>query len=71
MAVLARDTESRGSGTSAMIALAASMRNFGFEVRAGAPRRSHASSFFMSCWRFCSTTAACRARSARARIQAA
>ena len=35
---------SRGGGTSSMRALAASMRNFGFDVRAGGPRRSHASS---------------------------
>ena len=35
---------SRGSGSSAISALAASMRNFGFDVRAGGPRRSHASS---------------------------
>ena len=37
-------TLSRISGTSAMSAFAASMRNFGFDVRAGGPRRSHASS---------------------------
>ena len=49
MAIFARDTESRGAGTSSMMALAASMRNFGLDVRAGAPRRSQASSFFTSC----------------------
>ncbi len=35
---------SRAGGSVSISALAASMRNFGFEVRAGAPRRSHASS---------------------------
>ena len=49
VAIFARDTESRGAGTSSMMALAASMRNFGLDVRAGAPRRSQASSFFTSC----------------------
>ena len=37
-------SRSRGGGTSSISALAASMRNFGFAVRAGAPRRSQASS---------------------------
>ena len=37
-------TRSRTSGSSAISSLAASMRNFGFDVRAGGPRRSHASS---------------------------
>ncbi len=36
------DTASRGSGTSAIRAFAASMRNLGFDVRAGGPRRNHA-----------------------------
>ena len=35
---------SRGGGSSAISSLAASMRNFGLLVRAGGPRRSHASS---------------------------
>ena len=42
---------SRGSGSSAISAFAASMRNFGLEVRAGGPRRSHASSLRRSCRR--------------------
>ena len=37
-------SRSRGGGSSAIRASAASMRNFGFEVRAGGPRRSQASS---------------------------
>ena len=56
VAILLRAVESRGSGTSAIRALAASMRNLGLAVRAGAPRRSQASSFFTSCWRLLSTT---------------
>ena len=37
-------SRSRGGGTSSMSELAASIRNLGFEVRAGGPRRSQASS---------------------------
>ncbi len=72
-AVARRDssTRSRGGGTSAMRALAASMRNFGLEVRAGAPRRSQASSFFMRFCRLASAEAACRSRSTRCRTYAA
>ncbi len=54
-----------------MRALAASIRNLGLAVRAGAPRRSHASSFFMRFWRFASETAALRSRSTRCRMYAA
>ena len=55
----------RTGGTSAMSWLAASMRNFGFDVRAGAPRRSHASSLRMRFCRFCSVAALIRSRSTR------
>ena len=58
---------SRGSGSSAMSALAASMRNFGFAVRAGGPRRSQASSLRRSFWRRSSRTAATGARARRGR----
>ena len=59
---------SRASGSSAISALAASIRNFGFDVRAGGPRRSQASSLRISCWRRSSRAAACaRARRGRAR----
>ena len=44
VANLCSSSRSRGGGTSSISALAASMRNFGFEVRAGGPRRSQASS---------------------------
>ena len=44
VANLVSSTRSRGGGSSAISAFAASIRNFGFEVRAGGPRRSHASS---------------------------
>src|SRR4051794_14882028 len=60
-------TRSRGSGSPAISALAASMRNFGFDVRAGGPRRSQASSLRTSWRRRSSRAAACRSRSARAR----
>ena len=40
-------SESRGGGSLAMSSLAAWIRNFGFDVRAGGPRRSHASSLRM------------------------
>ena len=46
-------SRSRGGGTSSISALAASMRNFGFDVRAGGPRRSQASSLRT---RFCRRT---------------
>ena len=62
---------SRTSGSSAIRALAASMRNFGFAVRAGGPRRSHASSLRSSWRRRSSRAAAWRSRSARARTYAA
>ena len=66
MAKRSSSARSRASGSSAISALAASIRNFGFDVRAGGPRRSHASSLRISCWRRSSRAAACRARSARA-----
>ncbi len=62
---------SRGGGTSSMRALAASMRNFGFDVRAGGPRRSHASSLRARLARRVSEAAAWRERSAFARTNAA
>ena len=64
------EMSSRAGGSSAMSALAASMRNCGLLVRAGGPRRSQASSFFTSCSRFCSAVDAMRSRSARARTYA-
>jgi hypothetical protein len=54
-----------------MSALAASMRNLGFDVRAGGPRRSHAISLRSRFCRRASAAAAWRARSARASTQAA
>ena len=55
---------SRTGGTSAISALAASMRNLGLDVRAGAPRLSQASSLRMRFCRRCSVTfeIRCRAR---------
>ena len=44
---------SRGGGTSSMSAFAASIRNFGLDVRAGGPRRSQASSLRTRFWRRC------------------
>ena len=40
----------RGGGSFEINSFAASIRNFGFDVRAGAPRRNHANSFLI---RFC------------------
>ncbi len=71
MAMLDRATLSRAGGSLAMSSFAASMRNLGFAVRAGAPRRSHASSFFMRFWRFDSMVAAIWSRSTRCRMYAA
>ena len=68
---LSSSTRSRASGSSAIIAFAASIRNLGLEVRAGGPRRSQASSFRSSCWRRSSRAEACRSRSARASTYAA
>ena len=64
-------SRSRGGGSSSMSTWAASMRNFGLEVRAGAPRRSHASSLRIRFWRRSSEAAACRCRSALASTNAA
>ena len=54
-----------------MSALAASMRNLGLLVRAGAPRRSQASSLRSRFCRRSSLDAACRERSAFASTYAA
>ena len=59
-------SRSRGGGSPAISALAASIRNFGFEVRAGGPRRSQASSLRSRFRRRDSASAASRVRSARA-----
>ncbi len=59
-------TLSRAGGSSAISALAASIRNRGLEVRAGGPRRSQASSLRSSSCRRSSRAASLRARSARA-----
>jgi len=71
VASFVRDTSSRGGGSLAMRAAAASRRKRGLVVRAGAPRRSHASSLRSVLSRFWAVTAASRSRSARARIHAA
>ena len=60
-----------GGGSSSISVLAASIRNFGFEVRAGGPRRSQASSLRSRFFRRVSMSTACRARSARASTYAA
>ena len=54
-----------------MSELAASIRNFGFAVRAGAPRRSQASSLRTRFCRRTSEAAAWRCRSALASTNAA
>ena len=59
MAKRSSSARSRGSGSSAISALAASMRNFGLDVRAGGPRRSQASSLRSSWRRRSSRAAAC------------
>ena len=68
LAISTSSTLSRGGGASAMRASAAAMWNFGFEVRAGAPLRSHASSLVSRFARLRAATPACRARSARASV---
>ena len=55
---------SRGAGSLLISSFAASTRNFGFTVCAGAPRRSHASSFLMRLFLRASIALAWRARSA-------
>ena len=62
---------SRTTGSSAISAFAASIRKRGFVVRAGGPRRSHASSLRSRFRRRPSVTAATRSRSARASTHAA
>ncbi|SKU81496.1 Uncharacterised protein [Mycobacteroides abscessus subsp. abscessus] len=64
-------TESRGAGTSAIKASAASMRYLGLDVRAGGPRRNQASSLRARLRRRASAASACRPRSARAKVQSA
>ena len=54
----------RGGGSFAIKVFAASILNFGLDVRAGAPRRSHANSFRINMLRFVSSTDAWRERSA-------
>ena len=71
VANLCSSIRSRGGGTSSISALAASMRNFGFEVRAGGPRRSQASSLRVRFCRRDSEAEACRCRSALASTKAA
>ena len=58
VASLASSTVLRSGGTSAISWLAASIRNFGFEVRAGGPRRSQASSLRIRFCRLASAAAA-------------
>ncbi|SKT67951.1 Uncharacterised protein [Mycobacteroides abscessus subsp. abscessus] len=64
-------TESRGGGTSAIKASAASMRYRGLDVRAGGPRRNQANSLRARLRRRASAASACRPRSARAKVQSA
>ena len=64
-------SESRGAGSLAISSLAAWIRNLGFEVRAGGPRRSQANSLRMRLRRRASVPAESRIRSARARTYAA
>ena len=61
---------SRGAGSLLISSLAASTRNLGFTVCAGAPRRSHASSLRISAFRRASIALAWRARSAFAKTYA-
>ena len=61
---------SRGAGSLLINSLAASTRNFGFTVCAGAPRRSQASSLRISWLRRASIALVWRARSAFARTYA-
>ncbi len=71
VASLASSTVLRSGGTSAISWLAASIRNLGFEVRAGGPRRSQASSLRIRFCRLASVAAACRSRSTRCSTYAA
>ena len=61
---------SRGGGSVAINSLAASTRNFGFDVLAGAPRRNHANSLRNKLFRRASIAACCLARSAFAKTYA-
>ena len=71
VASLASSTVLRSGGTSAMSWLAASIRNLGFEVRAGGPRRNQASSLRIRFCRLASAAAASRSRSTRCSTYAA
>ena len=62
--------ESRGAGSAEINSFAASTRNFGLVVLAGAPRRSQASSFLMRLFLRASKTFAWRDLSAFARTNA-
>ena len=62
--------ESRGAGSAEIKSFAASTRNFGFVVRAGAPRRSQASSLRIKLLRRASIALDWRARSAFAKTNA-
>ena len=64
-------TSSRGGGSSEISWFAASIRNFGLLVRAGAPRRNQASSLRSRLSRRSAVTAAIRSRSTFARTYAA
>ena len=66
VAIRVSESWSRGGGSSAISSAAASSRNFGLDVRAGAPRRSQASSLRSRFCRFSSVVDAVLARSARA-----
>ena len=67
VASLDSSTVLRSGGTSAINWFAASIRNFGLEVRAGAPRRNHANSLRIRFCRLASVAAATRSRSTRCR----
>ncbi|CKT58042.1 Uncharacterised protein [Mycobacterium tuberculosis] len=70
-ASLASSTVLRGGGTSAISWLAASIRNLGLQVRAGAPRRNQASSLRSRFCRLASAAAVSRSRSTRCSTYAA
>ena len=63
-------TLSRGAGSADINSFAASIRNFGFAVRAGAPRRSQASSLRIRLLRLMFSVLPCRSRSALAKTKA-
>jgi hypothetical protein len=71
MASRAKRTWSRGGGSSAIKAAAASILNLGFDVRAGGPRRNQANSLRSRLRRRAATAAAERLRSNRCSTYAA